>query len=821
MRLPALPVSAVLPALATAMSAKGRAVLTAPPGAGKTTLVPLALREAGIAAGGRILMLEPRRLAARAAAERMARLLGEEVGATVGYRMRGEARTSGATVIEVVTEGVLTRMIQSDPGLEGVGAVIFDEFHERSIHADLGLALTLEAREALREDLGVLVMSATLDAEPVAALMGGAPIIRSEGRAYPVELRWAEAPRRAGPRSRLETAMASLIRRAHGEETGDILAFLPGEGEIRRTAAALADIGAATDVRPLYGAMPFADQRAALAPSPKGRRKIVLATSIAETSLTVEGARIVVDAGLARRARFDPGSGMSRLITEPASRAEAEQRKGRAGRLEPGVCYRLWTKGDDGARPAFAPPEIETADLAPIALDLAAWGAAPCDLAFLTPPPEGPLAAARSLLAELGALDEEGRITAHGRALAKAPTHPRLAHMILAAPEDDRGVACRLAALLEARDPLRGIGADIGARLKALDAPKRHDAAEGALRRIGEEAARLAKRLSAGKGGRAAPVGSMLARAYPDRIALRRKGDEPRYLLSGGKGAKLSAEDALAGEAMLVVADLDGAAREAAIRLAAPISRAEVEEVFADRLAWAEVCEWSRRHRRVEARRRLMLGALALEDKSWTDAPPETLAVAMTAGVRDLGLAALPWTDAARRLTARVEWARARGADAPDFSEGALMETLETWLAPHLMGASEADHLARLNLNDILTAHLGWTALQAVNAVAPEAFTAPTGTSCRIDYGGERPSIAVRLQELFGLDRHPSAGGEPLTIELLSPARRPVQTTADLPGFWRSSYADVRKDMRGRYPRHPWPEDPLAASATTRVKPRS
>ncbi|MEM7522510.1 MAG: ATP-dependent helicase HrpB [Pseudomonadota bacterium] len=828
-----LPVEEALPALMRALAAGGRAVLTAPPGAGKTTLVPLALL-GGPWATGRILVLEPRRLAARAAAERMAELIGEPVGERVGYRIRGEAKTSAKTRIEVVTEGILTRMIQSDPSLEGVSAVVFDEFHERSLHADLGLALTWEAREALREDLRIVVMSATLDAGPVAALLDDAPVIASEGRAYPVETKWLDTPWRSGaaarggralrPRQGLEDAVADLIRRAHGETAGDILAFLPGAPEIARVERALGRLDGATDIRPLFGAMAFRDQRAALAPAGKGRRKIVLATAIAETSLTVEGVRVVVDAGFARRARFDPSSGMSRLVTEAASRAEADQRRGRAGRLAPGVCYRLWTKAEDGARAPFAPPEMETADLAPLALELAAWGAAPEALAFLTPPAAGALAEARALLVDLGALDTGGALTPHGAAVAAAPTHPRLAHMILSAPAAEKGVAATLAALLEARDPLRGAGADIALRLRALARPGRsgadRSAADGALRRIRDDAARLAKRMGAAPGWRSENPGALLARAYPDRIARRRPGGEPRYVLSSGKGARLAAEDELAGRGMLVAADLDGDAREATIRLAAALTRGDVEAIFADRVAWETSCVWSKRERKVEARRRLTLGAIALEDHPWRDAPAEATAAAMTDGVRDLGLAALPWSKAARRLSARVEWARPRGAATVSLAESDLAETLDEWLTPHLSGITGADDLARLDLVSILRAHVGWDGMQAVDRTAPEAVKAPTGAGCPIDYSGARPSISVRLQEMFGLAEHPKVGGAPLLIELLSPAGRPVQTTADLPGFWRSSYADVRKDMRGRYPRHPWPEDPATADPTRRVKPR-
>lgn len=807
-----LPVEDALPALLAALEGAGAAVLTAPPGAGKTTLVPLALMGAGWATG-RVLMLEPRRLAARAAAERMAALLGEKVGVRVGYRIRGEAVTSAETRIEVVTEGILTRMLQSDPELTGVSAVIFDEFHERSLHADLGLALTLEARGALREDLRVVVMSATLDAGPVASLIGDAPVVNSEGRMHPVETRWLDKPR---GKARLEQAMAALITEAHEAEPGDILVFLPGVGEIERTRGALR-LGDRTDVRILHGGLAFKDQRAALAAADKGRRKVVLATSIAETSLTVEGVRVVVDAGLSRRARYDPGGAMSRLVTEKASRAEADQRRGRAGRLTPGVCYRLWTKGEEAGMPPFAPPEIAVADLAPLALELANWGADVDDLAFLDPPPVAGLSEARSLLTALGALDDAGRITGHGRKLAAAPTHPRLAHMILSAPEAQRRAACDLAALLEARDPMRSAGADVAKRMAAL----KDRSGPPALRRVAEEGARLAKRMRVTGGGRA-DWGELIARAYPDRIAMRRKGGDARFLLSGGRGAKLAAEDALAGHALLAVADVDGEAKEATIRLAAPLSRGQLEELYSDQMRWEEVCEWSRRDRRVDARRRLMLGALALEDKPWKDTTGEALAAAMTDGVRDLGPERLPWSKAARLLAARSEWARTRGADLADLSADGLMARLDDWLTPHLLGCRSLDDLAGINLVEVLKAELGWEGTQTLNRLAPAAITAPTGTKLAVDYDGAQPSVAVRLQELFGLDQHPVVGSDrtPLLIELLSPAGRPVQTTADLPGFWRTSYADVRKDMRGRYPRHPWPENPLEAEATRRVKPR-
>ncbi|AHM04149.1 ATP-dependent helicase HrpB [Roseibacterium elongatum DSM 19469] len=605
-----LPIDTILPELIAALEAQGCAVLQAPPGAGKTTRVPLALLQAG-SFKGRLLMLEPRRLAARAAAERMADTLGETVGGTVGYRIRGEARVSKETRIEVVTEGILTRMIQDDPDLAGVGALVFDEFHERSLNADLGLALAWEVRGALRPDLRLLVMSATLDAGPVAAMLDDAPLVTSQGRAFPVTTRWLDRPL---PRdTRWEGEMAQLIQQAMAEAPGGCLAFLPGEGEIRRVAALLEGrLPSDVHLRPLYGPMPFAEQRAAIRPEARGR-KLVLATSIAETSLTIEDVRIVVDGGRSRRARFDPGSGMSRLVTEPVSRAEAEQRRGRAGRVAEGVCYRLWTKGQEGALPAFPPAEIEATDLAGLALELAAWGADD-GLAFLTPPPEGAMAEARALLQGLGALDAAGRITAHGRALVRLPLHPRLGHLVrLGGPG-----AARLAALLAERDPLRGRGADLALRLRALDDPAAMGADRGAVARIRQEAKRLARF----EDGPPLSLGAQAALAYPDRVGLRRKGGAPRYVLSGGKGAVLPEGDSLAGQRLIVATDLDGDPREARIRQAAVLSEAELRASHGDTIRWVETCRWSRRHRRVEARRQERFGALVLEDRAWKDAPP-------------------------------------------------------------------------------------------------------------------------------------------------------------------------------------------------------
>ncbi|MGR3759934.1 ATP-dependent helicase HrpB [Roseobacteraceae bacterium NS-SX3] len=811
-----LPIDDALPELMDALRSRGRAVLQAPPGAGKTTRVPLAMLEAGLTKG-RIVMLEPRRLAARAAAERMAETLGEKPGGTVGYRIRGEAKVSKATRIEVVTEGILTRMLQSDPDLPGVGAVIFDEFHERSLNADLGLALCLEVAGVLRGDLNLLAMSATLDAGPVAALMD-APMVTSEGRSYPVETRWLDAP--LGPQARKLDALVELVSRAEAETRdtgGGILVFLPGEGEIRRAAAALsARLPGNCQIRPLYGALPFAEQRAAIRPAAEGR-KVVLATSIAETSLTIQDIRVVVDMGQARRARFDPGSGMSRLVTEKVTRAEATQRQGRAGRVAEGICYRLWTKGEEGALAAFPPAEIEAADLTGLALELALWGGAPEDLSFLTQPPAGAMGEAQQLLTMLGALDGRGRITAHGKALAALPLHPRLGHMLLTAGP----AAAPLAALLGERDPLRGAPADLSLRLEALKDPKGFERKRPyqlnrqVVERIKAEARRLEKR--AEKARTAIPPAAMAALAYPDRVGQRRKGDTPRYVLSGGKGAVLAPEDTLAAAHFLVALDTDGNPREAKIRIAAQITQAEIRELFAEQIAWEDVCKWSKRDRRVVARQQERFGAIVLEDRIWKDVPSDAVAQAMLDGVRDLGLRL---DGAAARLAARVELVRAGARGLPDFSAEGLMATLEDWLLPMLTGVRSAADWKQFDLLPALKAALSWEQTQLLDREAPGSFVTPLGRKIPIDYGGEAPEISVRLQELFGVTRHPCAGGVPLKITLLSPAQRPIQITRDLPGFWAGSYADVRKDMRAQYPKHPWPEDPTGADPTLRAKPR-
>ncbi len=811
-----LPIDDALPALIEALRADGRAVLEAPPGAGKTTCVPLALLESGLIKG-RIVMLEPRRLATRAAAERMAAMRGERIGETVGYRIRGETRAGPETRIEVITEGILTRMIQDSPDLPGVGAVIFDEFHERSLAADLGLALCLDVAQALRDDLMLLAMSATLDAAPVADLMD-CRMVRAQGRAFAVETRWLERPLKPGDRR--DGPMADLIVQAEGatrDTGGAILAFLPGEGEIRRVQALLkGQLPKTCEIAPLYGAMPFSAQRDAIAPARSGR-KVVLATSIAETSLTIPDVRVVVDGGQARRARFDPACGMQRLVTERVTRAEATQRSGRAGRVAEGLCYRLWTRGEEGALAAFPPAEIEAGDLSGLALELALWGARVEDMAFLTPPPDGAYAEAQALLRMLGALDRRGQITDHGRHLATLPLHPRLGHMLATAGPE----AAPLAALMAERDILKEGGADLSLRLRALQQNAGAPGPEvnrAALTRVREDARRLSNRAGAARAKLSAA--QMAALAYPDRIARRRPGDEARYLLSGGRGAVLDSGDALAGQTWLVVTDIDGGGRDARIRQALATSESELRAVLGDQMTWRDHCAWSRRDRRVIARRQEKLGAVVVTDLLWKDVPEDRIAAAMLDGVRDLGL---NLTGPAARLTARVERVRAGDPEAalPDMSPDGLMAELEDWLLPMLDGDQKsAADWKQFDLLPALQARLGWEGQRVVDRLAPAAFETPLGRRVPIEYADDGPRIEVRLQELFGVQTHPKAAGQPIRITLLSPARRPVQVTTDLPGFWDSSYADVRKDMRGQYPKHPWPEDPRNAAPTLRAKPR-
>ncbi|MGB1234949.1 MAG: ATP-dependent helicase HrpB [Planktomarina sp.] len=807
-----LPIEAVIPQIIDALSTVGRCVLQAPPGAGKTTRVPLALLEAGVTTD-KILVLEPRRLAARAAAERMASTLGEKLGDRVGFRIRGESKISKTTRIEVITEGILTRMIQSDPDLPGVGAILFDEFHERSLATDLGLALAWEVRQTLRDDLILCIMSATLDAVPVAALLGDAPVITSEGRSFPVDIR--HLPRPLHGTARFEAAVADLVMDAVNKTEGGVLVFLPGEGEIRRVEKALKDrLPKACILRPLLGALPFAEQQKAIRPEQDpSRRKVVLATAIAETSLTIQDIRVVVDGGKARRARYDPNTGLSRLLTDPVSRAEATQRTGRAGRVAEGICYRLWAKAEEGALPSFAPAEIQIADLAPLALDLAQWGTSPGDLAFLTPPAAGPWTEALALLAQLGAV-KGGRITDHGRALGRLPVHPRLAHMLITAGPDAAGIA----AILSDRDILQSRNVDLTPALKALSGDTRVPVRDpSALKRLRTERDRLAKLAPK---GRAHSPAQCLALAYPDRIGLRRNGKDARFLLSGGMGVAMDGGDPMAGDRLLVVADMGNPQRgsiDPTIRRGLPLRESDLREVMEDQIAWVKTCEWSKRDRKVVAKAEERFGALALKSQVWKDAPSEAIAEAMLDGVRHLGLRLTP---AVNRLQARVFMGRDAGLDLPDMSEEALMDGIGDWLLPYLNGVTNDAMWKSFDLMQALENHIGWSDLQRLNQTVPPHFTTPLDRKIPIDYASDPPEISIRLQELFGQSTHPMVGRQPLKVTLLSPAQRPIQTTMDIPGFWSGSYADVRKDMRAQYPKHPWPEDPTQADPTLRANRR-
>ncbi|HYM04232.1 MAG TPA: ATP-dependent helicase HrpB [Stellaceae bacterium] len=831
-----LPVGETAPALLAALSDFGAAVLQAPPGAGKTTLVPLLLLDAPWLAGRRIVMLEPRRLAARTAARRMAEMVGEPVGASVGYRTRLDTRVGPATRIEVVTEGVLLRLIQDDPALEGVGALIFDEFHERNLDGDLGLALALETRRHLRDDLRLLVMSATLEGEPVARLLGGAPIVTSTGRSFAVSVRHLERP----PADRLESAVAAVIGRALAEEEGSLLVFLPGGAEIRRVERQLAAQGlpSNTTIAPLYGDLAQTAQDEAIRPAPPGRRKIVLATPIAETSLTIEGVRVVIDSGLARAPRFDPRTGMTRLETVRISQASAEQRRGRAGRLAPGICYRLWREVEQAQLRPHTVPEILEADLAPLALDLARWGTGnPSELAWLDPPPDAAYAQARELLRELEALDADGRITTHGRDMARLGVHPRLAHMTLVARRRGQApLAAAIAALLGERDILKAApgarDADLRLRIdmlrergEARHLPPGLTLDRGAVERA-RQAARMFERQLASRGGSGDPrdAGRVLASAYPDRIAQRRPGGLGQFRLSNGSGAELPATDPLAAEEFLAVADLDGERKVARIFLAAPVTRGELEEDFADIIEASESIAWDDREEAVLARRQRRLGALILDDAPFVGAPADRVVAAMLDGVRRLGIAALPWPREAESFRRRVMFLHALDGPAsgwPDLSDGALAATLDEWLGPFLDGITRRGQLTRLDLAAILGQRLTWDQRQALDRLAPTYVTVPSGSRVPVDYGaGDLPVLAVRLQEVFGARATPTVadGRVPLLLHLLSPAGRPLQVTRDLAGFWAGSYPAVRAEMRGRYPKHPWPEDPLAAQPTARAK---
>ena len=804
---PNLPIDPILPQICDQLHNQGQLVLQAPPGAGKTTRVPLALDTAKLFKR-KIIMLEPRRLAARSAADRLAKHYGENIGETVGLRMRGESKISAATRIEVVTEGVLTRIIQSDPELSDYDCILFDEFHERSLNADLGLALALEIRRNLREDLHLLVMSATLDAEPIAKFMD-APVLTAEGRSFPVEARYAERPVGFLRGREFANAMVALLDTAIAETEGDILAFCPGEGEIKSIEKLLAPKHPNLLIAPLYGAMPFREQQKAIAPAKT--RKIVLATSIAETSLTIEGITCVVDGGLSRRARFDAGAGMSRLVTERSSKAEATQRMGRAGRISEGVCYKLWAKGEEGAFPHFAPPEIETADLTGFAFELAQWGSHdPVSLPLLTQPKGGDLDEARTLLKLLGALDVDGHMTAKGLEMAKSPTHPRLAAMLLYGT--DR--AATIAALLEERDPLpRGADTALSLRLSAVEKPS--EARYSIPKPIKSRLEARAKQFK--PSGSEADPAILAAVAFPDRIGKRRKGKDARYHLSGGKGAIITGEDELGTSEYIVAIDLDGDAREARLRLGISITKAQIETLYGNRMSWHQSCHWSKREARVEALEQRKLGALVLEERRWKDAPDNEIATTICAGIRQLGLSALNWDRSALLLRARIAKG---GADFPDVSDAALLGGIENWLLPFLGGIASKSELKNVALAPALKSLLSWEENASLDKLVPEAITAPTGTKLKIDYSGENPKVSVRIQEVFGITNHPTIGDakEPILFELLSPAQRPIQLTKDLPGLWAGSYADLLKDMRAKYPKHYWPEDPSEAEPTRRLK---
>jgi ATP-dependent helicase HrpB len=837
--LPNLPINEALPALAQALASRRSVLLEAPPGAGKSTIVPLFLRASPWLEGQKILMLEPRRIAARAVAGRMAHLLGEPVGRSVGFRTRLETRVSGETRIEVVTEGILTRMLQEDSGLAGIGCVIFDEFHERSLNADLGLALCIESQQTLREDLRVLVMSATLDLEPIAKLLGDAPIVAASGRSFEVATQYIA--RR--PEIYLEQQTAQVVRTALREHDGDILCFLPGAAEIRRVQRALEDTGLERGVHvlPLYGELEGAAQDAALTPAPAGQRKIVLATSIAETSLTIEGIRVVVDSGLRRYAEFDPATGMSRLVTTKVSQAAADQRRGRAGRLSAGHCYRLWSEGTQASLAPQTAPEILHADLAPLALELSCWGAVDAaSLSWLDPPPAAPLAQARDLLRQLEAIDSAARVTPHGRTLAKLGLHPRLAHMLVKAREHGAPrLACDLAAILSERDILRaGVGArDVDLRLRVAvlrgdvrDLPPGITVDSRAMTQAARSSGHWQRDFTRGRPDSADAhewTGILLAWAYPDRIA-RARGDGGRYLLANGRGARFAEPQALAKAEFIVAAELDGADREARIFLAAPVRHADLEKYFSAQIIDHAEIAWDDREQAIRARRERRLGAVLLDSTEIRNPDSQALQNAALAGLRQLGLAGLPWTPELRQWQARVmlmqRYAVGSPEPWPDVSDTALAATLEDWAPPWISGFTRREHFARMDLRNALRSRLSYAQGVILEREAPTHFTVPSGSAIPIDYlDGEIPTLSVRLQEMFGLNQTPSvaAGRLPLLLKLLSPARRPVQITRDLVSFWNRGYHEVKKDLKGRYPKHYWPEDPYTAEPTRRARPRS
>jgi ATP-dependent helicase HrpB len=820
-----LPIDSALPDLTAALRARNAAVLVAPPGAGKTTRVPLVLAREPWAGGKKILVLEPRRLAARAAATRMAATLGEAVGATVGYRVRFGSKVSRATRIEVVTEGVFTRLVLDDPSLAGIAAIAFDEFHERALDADLGLALARDVQQGLREDLKLLVMSATLDGARVGKLLGGAPVIESSGRGFPVETCYLGRD----AREPIERQVADAVMRALRSEAGSLLVFLPGAAEIRRTEALLRERldDPAIDIVPLYGALEADAQDRAIAPAPPGRRKVVLATSIAETSLTIEGVRVVVDSGLARVPRYEPDVGLTRLETVRVSRASADQRRGRAGRTGPGICYRLWDEPQTVALDPANRPEILVADLSGFVLDLAHWGVGdPTSLAFLDPPPAPALAEARLLLGELGAIDGDGRITEEGRRLRSLPLPPRLARMVVdgaaaGAPE----LASEIAVVLTERG-LGGNDIDLGHRIDALRRD-RSGRARDAIAMARRWAQQGGERTESSRGcedkDRGTSIGALLALAYPDRIA-RNRGAGGAFLLSNGRGANVDPASTLAREPFLAVAEITGTAAQGRIMLAAPLSLSQIETQFSDRIESRDEIVFDEASGAVRARRLRRLGAVALAEQPMKVAADERTARMLAEGIVRLGIDRLPWTKPLRQWRDRVMFLRrAEGGEWPDLSDAVLASSAGDWLASALVGKTALSALESEELAQAMHGLLPWNLRRRLEAEAPTHFAAPSGSAVPIDYAAdEGPKLAIRVQELFGLDRHPTiaAGRVPLVVELLSPAHRPVQVTRDLPGFWRGSYAAVKAEMKGRYPRHPWPDDPLIAIPTRRAKPR-
>ncbi|HEY7999731.1 MAG TPA: ATP-dependent helicase HrpB [Pseudolabrys sp.] len=813
-----LPIDDALLRLTIALAANNAAVLVAPPGAGKTTRVPLVLLDEPWAKDKKILVLEPRRLAARAAAARMASTLGEQVGETVGLRVRFGSKISKRTRIEVITEGVFTRLVLDDPSLDGIAAVLFDEFHERSLDADLGLALARDAQQGLREDLKILVMSATLDGARVAALLGNSPVIESKGRAFPVETRYLGRDQRAP----IERQMADAVQRALRADIGSVLVFLPGAAEIRRTETQLKERADEpnVDIMALFGALDVREQDRAISSAPAGRRKVVLATSIAETSLTIEGVRVVIDSGLSRVPRYEPDVGLTRLETVRVSRAAADQRRGRAGRTAPGVCYRLWDEPQTGSLEPYTRPEILLADLSGFVLDLAQWGASdPGKLAFLDPPPVAALNEAKALLSGLGAIDAQGRITDEGKRLRQLTLPPRLARMVVDAAAQGAGArAAAIAAVLTER----GLGGD------DVDLSHRLDQFRRDKTRRAEEARAMVKRWSETAGGKETgseeSVGSLLALAYPDRIAKSRGGGTGAFLLANGRGGTVNPASALAREPYLTVAELTGTAAASRIILAAPITLAEIEARFGGKIEDRDAVTFDPASASLRARRSRRLGALVLAEQIKPVESDAENAKLLADGIAALGIDRLPWSKSQLQLRDRVQFLRkAEGGRWPDLSNDALARSAAEWLAPFLAGKIALSQIGADELSAALDILLPWALRKRLDAEAPTHFTAPSGSHVPIAYEAEQgPTVSIRVQELFGLARHPSiAGGRvALVIELLSPAHRPVQVTRDLPGFWRGSYRDVKTEMRGRYPRHPWPDDPLIAPPTRRAKRR-